>query len=197
MRAMINQLSAVCVFPQSFLTVLRAALLNRASFTAVFLELAAVGAPSIPTFVSPPKPKIFTVTDETLELRLPSRIESIAEATAAAVKFARALGFDEDAAGAIDLAVRETVTNAVIHGNKTNEAIPFDLKIVSSSAALEITIRDRGAGFNPEDVPDPTDRENLLKPSGRGLLFMRAFMDEVSFAPHAEGGTVVRLVKKR
>jgi serine/threonine-protein kinase RsbW len=46
---------------------------------------------------------------------------------------------------------------------------------------IRVTIEDEGPGFNPEEVPDPTDFENLDKPSGRGIVLMRAFMDEVLY----------------
>jgi serine/threonine-protein kinase RsbW len=60
-----------------------------------------------------------------------------------------------------------------------------------------ITVRDEGAGFDPADVPDPTAEQNLLKISGRGILFMRSFMDAVEWERHGQGGTVVRMTKKR
>jgi CheY-like chemotaxis protein/anti-sigma regulatory factor (Ser/Thr protein kinase) len=59
---------------------------------------------------------------------------------------------------------------------------------------VRIVIRDEGSGFDPDSLPDPTDPENLIKASGRGLLLMRAFMDEVS---HNETGNEVTLVKKQ
>jgi len=58
-------------------------------------------------------------------------------------------------------------------------------------------VRDYGSGFNIEDIPDPTDPENLLKVSGRGILFMRSFMDVVEWQSNDDGGTTVKMVKKR
>jgi serine/threonine-protein kinase RsbW len=51
--------------------------------------------------------------------------------------------------------------------------------------------------FNPEEVPDPTAQENLLKASGRGIFFMRTFMDEVKWSIRPGGGTTVRMLKRR
>jgi serine/threonine-protein kinase RsbW len=137
------------------------------------------------------------VTEETLEIRLPSRIEVINDAAKAAAKIARRAGFDEDALFGIDIAVREAVTNAVLHGNSGNETKSVGVLFASLRQSLEITVRDEGAGFDPECVPDPTAPQNILKTSGRGILFMRAYMDEVEYTRHAEGGTVVRMLKKR
>lgn len=62
---------------------------------------------------------------------------------------------------------------------------------------FEITVRDFGTGFSVEDIPDPTDAENLLKANGRGILFMRSFMDEVEWENPADGGLKVKMLKKR
>jgi serine/threonine-protein kinase RsbW len=137
------------------------------------------------------------VTEETTELALPSRIEAIEEAAAAAAEFISRSGIESEAAFGIDMAVREAVTNAVLHGNRQDEAKLVVIRFKSSANALEITVRDEGSGFNPESVPDPTDPRNLMKTSGRGILFMRTFMDDVEWSHHPDGGTVVRMVKKR
>ena len=131
------------------------------------------------------------------EFTLPSRIESIEEAALKAEQFARKLGFGDDFISAIDLAVRESVTNAVKHGNKFDESKQVEVSFSGSGEAFEITIRDFGTGFTVEDVPDPTDAENLLKVSGRGILFMRSFMDEVEWSNPAGGGMLVKMLKKQ
>jgi serine/threonine-protein kinase RsbW len=136
------------------------------------------------------------VTEETTQLSLPSRIESIAEAAAAADAAAKRFGLSEEAAFGLDMAVREAVTNAVLHGNKQDEAKLVEISFAERGGELVVTVRDRGEGFDPESVADPTAAENLLKTSGRGILFMRNFMDTVEWQPHPEGGTVVRMTKK-
>jgi len=67
----------------------------------------------------------------------------------------------------------------------------------SSPDAVEISVHDQGPGFNPNEVPDPTVDENILKTSGRGIFFMRSFMDEVDWFLPPEGGTTVRMLKRR
>ena len=137
------------------------------------------------------------MTVETTELSLPSGIDTIASAAAAVADFVGRSGISDDAAFGIDLAVREAVTNAVIHGNRQDEDKTVDLTLKSSPDAVEISVHDQGPGFNPEDVPDPTATENLLKTSGRGIFFMRTFMDEVDWLIRPEGGTTVRMLKRR
>lgn len=140
-------------------------------------------------------PKI--VSQEKKELILPSQIESVEESAQIAATFATACGLDEIALFGIDMAVREAVANAVKHGNKFDETKKVSVTLANSPELFEISIKDEGAGFAVEDVPDPTNPENLLKASGRGILFMKNFMDEVEWANHPNGGTIVRMAKKR
>lgn len=137
------------------------------------------------------------MTVETTELSLPSRIETVATAAAAVAEFVGRFGISDDAAYGIDMAVREAVTNAVLHGNRQDENKTVDIVLKSSPDAVEISVHDQGPGFNPEDVPDPTASENILKTSGRGIFFMRTFMDEVDWLIRPEGGTTVRMLKRR
>jgi serine/threonine-protein kinase RsbW len=137
-----------------------------------------------------------TVTEQTTELILPSRIESVAEAASEAAKFISRVGLGEEIAFGVDMAVREAVTNAVLHGNRQDATKMVEVTFQTSQGALEITVRDHGAGFDPGSVPDPTEEQNLLKTSGRGILFMNTFMDEIQWLRHDEGGTVVRMIKR-
>jgi serine/threonine-protein kinase RsbW len=136
------------------------------------------------------------VTLETIELTFSSRIEAVNEAAAAVSEFMNRLGIGEDVAFGVDMAVREAVTNAVIHGNKLNDAKTVEIKLRNTPGVFEISVHDQGSGFNPSEVPDPTKDENLLKTSGRGIFFMRNFMDEVQWSADPKGGTSVRMIKK-
>jgi len=136
------------------------------------------------------------VTLATNELKFPSQIAAVEEAAAAVSEFLSRQGIGEEVAFGVDLAVREAVTNAVVHGNKLDEAKVVEVKLRNTPEAFEISVHDEGPGFNPNDVPDPTKDENLLKTSGRGIFFMRNFMDEVDWSAGPTGGTTVRMVKK-
>lgn len=138
----------------------------------------------------------FIVTEETIEIQLPGSLEAINDAVASALKIAHGAGFDEEALFGIDMAVRESIANAVMHGSRQDETKLIDVLFVRSQASLEISVRDRGEGFNPDSVPDPTAPQNILKTNGRGILFMRAYMDEVEYNTHADGGTIVRMMKR-
>ena len=133
---------------------------------------------------------------EKTEIKLPSRLETIDEAVATAAKMANASGLPDEALFGIDLAVREAVTNAVKHGNKFDATKQVKIAFENRAHELLITVEDEGAGFELNAVPDPTNSENLLKESGRGIFFMRSFMDEVVWEQASAGGTIVRLTKK-
>ena len=128
---------------------------------------------------------------------MPSRIESVEEAAIKADEFAKETGLGDDFVSAIDLAIRESVANAVKHGNKFADEKTVDLTLARTPEGFEITVRDYGTGFAVDEIPDPRNPENLLKTTGRGILFMRSFMDVVEWSKHADGGTVVRMIKRQ
>ena len=91
------------------------------------------------------------------------------------------MSFDEDSAHWIGMSVRETVTNAIQHGNKLDLSKKVNICFEVFPDQLSISVRDQGNGFHADEVPNPLDSENLLKPSGRGIFYIRTFMDEVEF----------------
>ena len=95
----------------------------------------------------------------------------------------------------IEIAIREALTNAIVHGNRENhEKCVYVTCRCSQDGQVLITIRDQGEGFDNGALADPTALENILSRNGRGIFLMRALMDDVHFA---EGGTVVKMRKKR
>ena len=127
---------------------------------------------------------------------MPSHIEAVGDAATAVTDFVQSCGIGEEAAFAIVMAVREAVTNAMVHGNQEDETKSVEVIFNCLGNVLEIEVRDQGEGFDPTGVPDPTDPLNILKTSGRGIFLMRSFMDKVEWFPRPEGGTTVRMVKK-
>jgi len=136
------------------------------------------------------------VTEQTTRLVLPSHIEAVADAAAAVADFVKSCGVDEQSAFGVDMAVREAVTNAILHGNQEAEDKSVELVFNCLGDSLEIEVRDQGEGFDPASVPDPTEPANLLKTSGRGIFLIRNFMDEVGWLARPDGGTTLRMVKK-
>jgi serine/threonine-protein kinase RsbW len=132
----------------------------------------------------------------TVRLEIASRIELLDTVQVTLSHLAGLAGFDEDASHYMSVAVRECVVNAIKHGNKLDAARRVAIEFVIQDRSLEIHVEDHGAGFDPKQVPDPVAEENLLKAYGRGIFFMRSFMDEVRFAFPPNGGTRVTMVKR-
>ncbi|MEE9450976.1 MAG: ATP-binding protein [Ignavibacteriaceae bacterium] len=95
--------------------------------------------------------------------------------------FAKDLGLDNERLAALLLAVTEATTNAIIHANKCddNKLVTVDVQVDKTKITIKIT--DEGEGFDPSEIPDPTQPENLLKDSGRGVYLMRVYMDELHY----------------
>jgi serine/threonine-protein kinase RsbW len=111
----------------------------------------------------------------------------------------KAAGLDEDQLHWVSVAVRESVVNAIKHGNKGDKTkkVTIDFCPVPPTNANELVIRieDQGEGFVPEEVADPLAPENILKSSGRGIFLIRNFMDE-TVLKKVQGGMEIRMVKK-
>ena len=136
----------------------------------------------------PSKPQRMEVILETL-------IESIALAEQMGVRIAAVAGFDEDDQYKIGLAVHEGVMNAFQYGNKQRRERKIHVTFEMHEHKLEIHVIDQGTGFRIEDVPDPLAEENVLGDSGRGVLLMKAFMDEVDVLSSASGGAELVMAK--
>ncbi|MBZ5559593.1 MAG: ATP-binding protein [Acidobacteriia bacterium] len=113
---------------------------------------------------------------------------------------ARSVGLDEDSLHWVSVAIRESVINAIKHGNRNDASkrvfVEFQTAAPSNVPELAIRVRDQGEGFDPEVVANPLAPENLLKSSGRGIFLIRNFMDDVQLQRAPEGGMEIRMVKR-
>jgi serine/threonine-protein kinase RsbW len=132
----------------------------------------------------------------TVKLDVASRFDMLEMVQTVLTHLSSLVGFDEEATHYMSVAVREAVVNAIKHGNQGDEGKRVALTFVLEPRTLEVVVRDEGVGFDPNTVPNPTAEENLLKAGGRGIFFMRSFMDEVSYTFPSGGGSVVTMVKR-
>lgn len=109
--------------------------------------------------------------------------------------FSVELGLDQEKINGLLLAVTEATTNAIIHGNKNNQLKMVRIYVFVEGSTVTIKIKDEGKGFDPSMVPDPTDPENLLKDSGRGLYLMRVYMDGLTYNQTPEGTEAILSLK--
>jgi serine/threonine-protein kinase RsbW len=133
---------------------------------------------------------------ETVERFLDSTLESVDHAEEIAVGLAKRAGFGEDDLTKIGMAVRESMVNAVVHGNRYNANKKVRFSVSKNSESLTVRIADEGEGFDFENLPDPCAGENLFRSSGRGIFLIRSFMDEFQIRRLAPGGLEVVLVKR-
>ena len=136
----------------------------------------------------PSKPQRIEVVLETL-------IESIALAEEMGVRVAAVAGFGDDDQYKIGMAVHEGVMNAFQYGNKQRRERKIHVIFEILEDKLVIHVVDQGTGFRIQDVPDPREDENVLEDSGRGVLLMKAFMDEVDVLSSASGGAELVMAK--
>src|SRR5687767_15592413 len=130
-----------------------------------------------------------------LERTYDSTLESVDQAEELILGFAGNAGFREDDLHRIGMAVRESMVNAVVHGNRYNANKKVRFSVSHQSGRYTVRIADEGEGFEFDQVPDPLAPENLMRTSGRGLFLIRSFMDEFQMAHLEHGGTEVTLVK--
>jgi serine/threonine-protein kinase RsbW len=132
---------------------------------------------------------------ETVERYLDSSLESVDSAEELALGAAVRAGFDDDDLMKIGMAIRESMVNAVVHGNRYNSNKRVYFSVVAGPERLIVRIADEGEGFEFERLPDPLSPENIMRTSGRGIFLIRSFMDEVQIRRLEPRGTEVTLVK--
>ena len=135
-----------------------------------------------------------------IRIELPSSFELLDLVQLLSDRVSGLAGLDEDATHWVSVAVRESVINAIKHGNREDQkkhvTVEFLLTPRGQPEEFVVRVLDEGAGFDPDVIANPLDPENVLKSSGRGIFFMRSFMDDVSIARRPEGGMAVRMSKK-
>jgi len=132
----------------------------------------------------------------TVKFSIPSEIRLVDLVHETSQRMAEIIGFGEDGALDVALAVREAVINAIRHGNHEDPALSVDLLLKANGKGLTVRVRDEGEGFDPNRTADPTVGDNRLRASGRGLLLIKAFVDEVKFRKLKGRGMEITLLKK-
>ena len=138
--------------------------------------------------MSEPQPEV--------HLAIGSRFENIELVKVVLDDCLRQLELDEDAMHWIELAVREAVANAIKHGNRQDPEKRVDVDLAIEGDAVVIRVEDQGTGFDPGAVQDPLASENRFKRDGRGIFYMKKFMDSIEYGFRPEGGTVLTLRKR-
>jgi serine/threonine-protein kinase RsbW len=136
----------------------------------------------------------------TVHIDFPSNLDMLDLIQIVSDDMARRVRLNDDALHSVRVAVRESVINAIRHGNRNDASKRVHVEFVQldgeEGPGVAICVRDEGAGFDPATVADCLAPENLLKCSGRGIFMIRSFMDELVLQRAPEGGMEVRMVKR-
>ncbi len=112
-----------------------------------------------------------------LEFRIPSSTTEGQKVQERIIQRLEEIGFPARGIFGVRLALEEALVNAIKHGNGLDPNKEVFVICQISHDKVRVVIEDQGPGFRLEDVPDPTEDENLEKPGGRGIMLMRAFLE--------------------
>ena len=125
---------------------------------------------------------------------IPSRLTELPKVQDAIIKPAEALGYGKEEIFAIRLSLDEAVTNAIHHGNGNDPNKHVTIEYQVDDQAVRIKVSDEGKGFCPDQLPDPTLKDNLATPHGRGVMLIKVYMTEVDYNPC---GNCISMVKRK
>jgi len=114
-------------------------------------------------------------------IKIPSKRESVRIAENFIEEAKKTYSITDDLYGNLMVAVIESVSNAIIHGNKQDETKNVSLKLYVNTSEICVEVTDQGNGYDYNNIPDPTLPENLEKPGGRGIFLMKKLCDKVNF----------------
>ncbi|HHU34633.1 MAG: ATP-binding protein [Bacteroidales bacterium] len=120
--------------------------------------------------------------------KIKSQIENLRIIEKAVDEITASNNINQDCYANIMVSVMEAVNNAMIHGNKLNPQKNVEIEIFVAIDFLQVTVKDEGTGFNPQNVPDPTNPENIQNVDGRGVFIMSKLSDEIEY--NKKGNTV-------
>jgi serine/threonine-protein kinase RsbW len=127
-----------------------------------------------------------------LEHSLPSEVAAISPFVDKLMRLIRKCGCADEGESDVEIALREALANAIIHGNHENPGKHVHVRCRCEPSEISIAVKDEGRGFDVDTIADPTAPENQGSIHGRGIYLMKALMDEVRFE---EGGVVVHMRK--
>ena len=137
-----------------------------------------------------------TAPSPEVQLTIGSRFENIELVKVVLDDCLQRLGADPDSRHWVEMAMREAVANAIKHGNRQDPNKKVTIAMGIDGDEIVISVADEGTGFDPANVHDPLAPENRFKKDGRGIFYMRSFMDGVDYRFRPEGGTVLTLRKR-
>jgi len=104
--------------------------------------------------------------------------------------FAQSEGYSALFIEGLQLTLKEAFVNANRHGNREQGDLTVSIRLIAEESALLASVKDCGQGFNPDELPDPVNRQNLFKLSGRGIYIIRSIAEIISLENEPDGSTL-------
>lgn len=137
-------------------------------------------------------------TPEMTTVTIPSKLKELNKVELLSEKIAKKISLSEDQQDNLAIAVTEAVGNAIVHGNKKDPEKKVTVTFRLEDDRIEVTVQDEGEGFDPDELANPLDPNNIMKESGRGIFILKSLMDDVSFSFSPQGTTLrFVMIKKR
>ena len=128
---------------------------------------------------------------------IPATVPALEEVVQDIMALASEMKCGEEHFAEIELALREALANAVIHGNREDPAKKVEVRcFCQPDRGMLLVVEDEGAGFDPKEIPDPTEAERLFETHGRGLFLIRRTMDRVRFSRSGRRVTMVKHLRR-
>ena len=135
------------------------------------------------------------MTIEKISKEVPSNPDLLPEIEEFVVDAIKNLDIPEDRLNNLALSVAEAASNSIVHGNNCDESKKVKIDIIIENSMVTVKFKDQGSGFVPDEVPDPTAPENILKDHGRGIHIMKTFLDSLEYNFLGDGTEVVLKLK--
>lgn len=127
------------------------------------------------------------------KMNFPSDLKCVKDVSRKALESLKGLPLDASTLFDIKLCLEEAFINAVKYGNKNDSRLSVDVEVHTKGNSVELVVRDQGKGFDYNNAQDPTSKDNVGKPGGRGVFLIKSLMDRVVFE---NNGSCLRMVKK-
>ena len=135
------------------------------------------------------------MTIEKISKEVPSNPDLLPEIEEFVVNTIKKLNIEEERLNNLALSVAEAASNSIVHGNNCDESKKVKIDIIIDDSMVTVKFKDQGSGFVLNEVPDPTEPENILKDHGRGIHIMKTFLDTLEYNFDDEGTEVVLKLK--
>jgi len=132
-----------------------------------------------------------------IRLQLPSRLNELKKIEHLSERIAKKMALSGDEQDNLSIAITEAVGNAIVHGNKKDPRKKVHIVVRMKKECVEVSVRDHGKGFNPNELSNPLDPQNVMKENGRGIFILKSLMDDAWFSFSPEGTTLTFVMKKK